>query len=108
MKKHITLLFIASAFVTSAFAESAKSVTATEQGAVESSASVSHNPITNNDTESAETVTKDGAGNKTSVRKFKVKRDHKTGEVLKENVDNKNMDSNGKVVEKHSSDYKAD
>lgn len=107
MKKNLTVLFIATAFASSAFAESAKSVTATDQGTVESSASANHNPLTDNDTIKGETVTKDGAGNKTSVRKFKVKRDHKTGELLQKNTEDKKMDSTGKVVDESSSDYKA-
>ncbi|MEO5969943.1 MAG: hypothetical protein ABIQ95_08445 [Bdellovibrionia bacterium] len=106
MKKNLTILFIAAAFASSAFAESAKSVTATNQGAVESSASASHNPLTDNDTVKGETVTKDGAGNKTSVRKYKVKRDHKTGEVIQKNVESKKMDASGNVIDEHSADYK--
>ena len=108
MKKSLILVFITAAFSTSAFAESAKSVTVTEQGSAESSASTSHNPLTNNDTISNETVTKDGAGNKTSSRKYKIKRDRKTGEVLKESEENKQLDSTGKVIDKSATEYKAD
>ena len=89
----------------SALAEDSKTTTPTGNGGtMETTTDTTHNPMTGNDTTTHETETKDSAGNTTSKRKMKVKRDHKTGKMKKKTVDQKNMDADGDSVEKSHSE----